>query len=83
MSRLKDMAKIFELNRQGVKELLRSDEMAKTLESYASKALSTLGDGYESSTYVGKNRVNVAISAATAKAAKDNLENNSILKALN
>ena len=71
-----------ELNREGVRELLRSDEMKSICEGHANAALTRLGDGYETSSMVGKNRVNAEIKAVSYKAKKDNMENNSILKAL-
>ena len=71
-----------ELNRTGVKELLRSEEMKNICEDYATAALSRLGPGYEVTTMTGKNRVNAEIKAVSYKAKKDNMENNSILKAL-
>lgn len=70
------------LNREGVRELLRSQEMMDICSEYANAALGRLGNGYEVSTHVGKNRVNAEILAATFKARKDNRENNSILKSL-
>ena len=78
------MAKLkkFELNREGVRSLLKSDEMMRVCETYANNALSALGDGYEKSNHVGRNRVNVEIKAESYEAKKDNLDNNSILKAL-
>ena len=72
----------FELNSQGVRELLQSQEMMGICKQYASRAQSKLGDGYEVSTHTGKTRVNAQIKAETYKARKDNAENNSILKAL-
>lgn len=77
MSKLK-----FELNRDGVKALMKSSEMMEVCEDYANKALSRLGDGYEVSTMVGKTRCNAQITAVTHKARADNSKNNSILKAL-
>lgn len=71
-----------ELNREGVRELLRSDEMKSICEGHANTALTRLGDGYETSSMVGKNRVNAEIKAVSYKAKIDNLKNNSILKAL-
>ena len=71
-----------ELNREGVRELLRSDEMKAICEGYANNALTRLGTGYEVSSMTGKNRVNAEIKAVSYKAKKDNMENNSILKAL-
>lgn len=77
------MAKIkFKLNYQGVRELLKSEEMMAVCKSYADKAVSSLGDGYEASTYTGKSRVNASVIATTYKARKENSENNTILKAV-
>ena len=72
----------FELNSQGVRELLQSQAMMGICKEYASKAQSKLGDGYEVTTHTGKTRVNAQIKAETYKARKDNAKNNSILKAL-
>ena len=72
----------FELNRSGVRELLRSPEMMAVCQDYANRALSSLGDGYEVSTMTGRNRVNAEVRAETFEARKENLKNNTILKAL-
>lgn len=72
----------FVLNRSGVQALLKSEEMKKILEEHASSTLGSLGEGYDSDSYVGKNRVNVSVFAKSWKAKKENLKNNSILKAL-
>ncbi len=77
------MAKVrVELNSEGVRELLRSDEMKTVCEDYANSALSRLGQGYEVSSMTGKNRVNASVKAVSRKAKKENRENNTILKAL-
>lgn len=77
------MAKVeIKLNREGVRELLRSDEMKAICEERANNALKNLGAGYSVNTFTGKNRVNAEITADTFKAKKENLETNSILKAL-
>lgn len=72
----------FELNWEGVHELLTSSEMMSICESYADRAKSQLGEGYSVSPHKGKNRVNVSVSAQTYKARQENAENNSILKAV-
>jgi hypothetical protein len=72
----------FELNREGVRELLQSPEMLAVCEEYANNAVAQLGEGYEASTYVGKSRVNASVIATTYKARKENSETNSILKAV-
>lgn len=70
------------LDRAGVKELLQSDEMKELCKEYADKAMAQLGDGYEVTTYTGKTRVNASVHATTYKTRRDNMENNTILKAV-
>lgn len=72
----------FKLNHKGVGELLKSEEMMKICKGAADAAASNLGDGYEVTTYVGPSRVNASIKAVTREAIQENLESNSILKAL-
>lgn len=77
------MAKVkFELNREGVKELLRSKEMMDVCREYANNALGKLGDGYEVTTHTGSNRVNAQVAAVTYAAKKENLSDNTIIKAV-
>ena len=77
------MAKLkFELNRDGVRNLLRSKEMMDICSEYANNALGRLGDGYEVSTYSGTNRVNAEVYAETYAAKRENLKSNTILKAV-
>lgn len=70
------------LNRAGVRQLLKSQEMMNICTKHAFSAKSKLGDGYEVTYRTGKNRVNASIAAVTPKAKRDNLKNNTILKAL-
>lgn len=72
----------FELNRSGVRALMQSAEMQSILKDKANNALNSLGEGYKSDIHVGKNRANAMVYADTYKAKKDNLKNNSILKAV-
>ena len=72
----------FELNRQGVRELLRSDEMMQAVKAEADAAVASLGAGYEADTHIGKNRVNASVYAVSNAAKRDNLQNNTILKAV-
>lgn len=72
----------FELNSEGVRELLKSAEMEQCVSEYANKAVSRLGAGYEASTFQGKNRVNASVMAVTYEAKKENSKNNTILKAI-
>ena len=73
---------VIKLNSEGVRELLRSAEMLAECERLANDMGAQLGDGYEVSTYVGENRVNASVKAASNAAKKDNLDNNSLLKAV-
>ena len=72
----------FVLNRSGVRALMQSTEMQSILKDKANNALNSLGEGYKSDTYVGKTRANAMVYADTYQAKKDNLKNNSILKAV-
>jgi hypothetical protein len=72
----------FELNRAGVRALMQSEEMQSILKDKADSALNSLGEGYKSDIHVGKNRANAMVYADTYQAKKDNLKNNSILKAV-
>lgn len=77
------MSKVkFELDRAGVREMLQSQAAMSICKEYADSIRNGAGDGYEVSTYVGKNRVNASVRAATYEARKDNYENNTLLKAL-
>lgn len=71
-----------ELNREGVRELLRSGEMAEICKSHADRIAARAGSGYEVTTHTGRNRVNASVHAATDEAYRDNLKNNTLLKAV-
>lgn len=73
---------VFKLNREGVRELMRSPAMMNVCRDYAGRALERLGDGYEADTHVGTNRVNAMVSAKSYQAKKENSESNTILKAV-
>lgn len=70
------------LNRAGVRELMQSPEMQAILKEHADATAAALGEGYEVTTRVGKNRANAEVAAVTYQTRKDQLENNTILKAL-
>lgn len=74
--------KTFKLNRKGVADLLKSAEMQEVLTEYATGIRNRCGDGYTQDIYVGKTRANAMVSAETYQAKRDNLENNTILKAV-
>ena len=52
---------VFELNTEGVRELLTSPEMAAICTEYAEAVKDSYGDGAEISVYAGQNRVNASI----------------------
>jgi len=52
------------------------------LRDKASQITARCGDGYESDVMVGKNRANAMVRAATSKAKRDNMDINTILKAV-
>lgn len=56
--------------------------MMEICEGLANNALANLGEGYAVTAQRGKTRVNAQIRAETYKARRDNLKNNTILKAL-
>ena len=71
-----------ELNSEGVRELLRSPEMAAICQAQAKAIAGRAGDGYSVSTYTGANRVNASVITETPEAMQDNLKNNTLLKAV-
>jgi hypothetical protein len=72
----------FVLNRAGVRQLMQSTEMQSILKDKANNALNSLGEGYKSDIYVGKNRANAMVYADTYQAKRENLKHNTILKAV-
>ncbi|MFY1069187.1 hypothetical protein [Enterococcus sp. AD013-P3] len=72
----------FKLNQSGVAALMRGSEMQKVLTDHASAIRGRCGDGYEQDIYVGKNRANAMVSAGSFEARRDNMKNNTILKAV-
>lgn len=72
----------FELNPEGVRELLNSDEMKAILSDQARLVQEVAGADYEVDLFEGKNRPNASIGAKTKAAKKDNFKNNTLLKAL-
>ena len=72
----------FKLNSSGVRQLLQSTEMQTVLEQQASAIRNRAGVGYKQDTYVGKNRANAMVWADTHRAKRDNMKNNTLLKAV-
>ena len=72
----------FKLNYKGVGELMKSRPMQTVLNEYATNIKNRCGDGYEQDIYVGKSRANAMVTATTFEARKDNMDNNTLLKAV-
>lgn len=72
----------FKLNYSGVGQLLKSAEMQSVLSEHANGIKNRAGEGYKQDTYVGPNRVNAMVYADTYQARKDNMKNNTLLKAV-
>lgn len=74
----------FELNKPGVSQLMKSAEMRAILRDYGNEAVSRLGSGYEASDgdTSASVRAKVKVEATTYATRKDNIKNNTILKAV-
>lgn len=74
------MSKVrFELDRAGVRALMRSPEMQAVLKARADTVKDRCGDGYEA--YVAQTRAVAVVETATRQAADDNSAHNTLLKA--
>ena len=71
-----------ELNHTAVGELLKSSEMQELVKSYADEIAKRAGEGYASDTYNAGSRVIASAYTETEEAMEDNLENNTLLKAM-
>ena len=67
---------------EGVQALLKSPEMMAQCKQLAQGIASRAGEGYQVTTYTGKTRVNASVIAATNAAKRDNMKNNTLLKAV-
>ena len=70
----------FTLNRDGVRELMQSQEMQDVLVEFAGQVAERAGDGY--SVYVGTTRANVSVRTETEEAMADNLDHNTLEKSI-
>lgn len=70
------------LNSDGVKELLKSSAIQEECMKHARSAMNSLGDGYVCAKKNYPERSGAIVKATTQEAAKDNLDNNSIVKAV-
>lgn len=72
----------FKLNYAGIGSLLKSVEMQDVLSEHATNIKNRAGEGYEQDVFVGKTRANAMVKATTYKAKRDNMRNNTLLKAV-
>lgn len=72
----------FELNSEGVKQLLQSANMKNGLVGIAKQASNRAGDGYGYNVSMGRDRATVFVKANTHEARLDNLQNNTILRSI-
>lgn len=71
-----------QLNRAGVRELLRSSEVRADLERRASAIARAAGDGMETDSEVGPNRARASVRTATSEAVKAEAEHRSLTSAI-
>ncbi|HCS30665.1 MAG TPA: hypothetical protein DIW21_04900 [Enterococcus sp.] len=77
------MAKVkFKLNGKGVGQLLKSAEMQNVLSEHATAIRNRCGDGYEQEQFVAGSRAVATVKATSFKAKRDNMKNNTLLKAV-
>lgn len=72
----------FELNRDGVRQLMKSAEMKAVLDEVAQHIAESAEGDYKVDTLTGRTRANAEVSCASAKTYYDNLRNNTLLKAM-
>lgn len=70
------------LNREGVRQLLKDESIARLCMELANQTASRCGEGYEVQERNYPERTGAAVLAVTYQAKKDNSKNNTILKAL-
>lgn len=72
----------FKLNSKGVGQLLKSAEMQNVLSEHATAIRNRCGDGYEQEHFVAGSRAVATVKATSFKAKRDNMKNNTLLKAV-
>lgn len=70
-----------ELNSRGIREILKSSGMKECVKKCADDIKSRCGSGYETDVKYMGTRVIASAYTATSDAMRDNLENNTLLKA--
>ncbi len=73
---------VFKYSRKGFNELRRSPEMLAICQEYASRVQNQAGKEYGTERRMYRSRCGVIITAVTPAGVRDNLKNNTLLKAL-
>lgn len=71
-----------ELNRAGVRQLLRSEDLGDKLEALAETISGRCGEGYAHDRKLMPTRVIASVYTDDNAAARDNMQNNTILRSL-
>lgn len=71
-----------EINYAGVGELLHSQEIADAVKEAADQVAQKAGEGYATDVYQAGTRVIASVYTETEEAMKDNMDNNTLLKAV-
>lgn len=72
----------FELNLKGLNELMKSPEMQAALDKKGAEVVQIAGEGYNKRTHVADYVAITNVYPESKKAKKDNMDNNTLLKAL-
>ena len=70
------------LNSSEIRKFLKSQEVADCVLDTALEVAGRAGEGYSTDVYNASSRVISSVYAETAKAKKDNMKNNTLLKAV-
>lgn len=70
------------LNEAGIVQMLKSPEISAAVDAVASAKAAALGDGYTINSRAGKKRWNARIVAESPDAIQENLEKNTLVKAV-
>lgn len=72
----------FELNTNGVRDLLKSAELQRVLEEKAAEIAARAGEGYGYDSKVMETRVIASVFTMDAETAREDAENDTLLKAV-
>lgn len=70
------------LNRKGVRELLRSQQVLADLEARAQRIANAAGEGMEAEAEIGRNRARASVHTATPEAVRAEAESRALTRSL-